>query len=450
MRRLVILILSCLFLVFAHLGCNGCNDKKGSEASDNPSPVPPPNLPPVPKKEFAIDTEATGDISSANVASFTILGICLGEDQEVTVNAGGLTPTTQPICSNGAWEVTMDLTGLNKMTSIVVTAEQSLSNGNTYQDSATITNNFVCHEGFIGIPALKDFTTNSFCVAKYEMKNAGADTADDDTDDSTVSQASGLPIVNINKADALTKCQEIGEGYNMMINNEWQTIVRNIEAVLSNWENQSSETDERTILAQGNVAGSSTPSGTIPILAAGPDSNPCFGIELLGREECSDSIWHRHRRTHTLSNGEVIWDLGGNVTEWIRDNNDVRQVTNKEEHEGFYFASASYVIQFYYSNSGTPRHLSLDGEISPAKAIHDIFFTANRYISLGGSSSNRDYVKAAYYRGLGRVSLKKDNAPGSFTRGGSLHLKDAGIFSVHLRSATDESNSIGFRCAYHP
>ena len=447
MRRLVVLILSCLFLVFAHLGCNGCNDKKGSEASDNPSPVPTPNPPPVPKKEFAIDTEATGDISSANVASFTILGICLGEDQEVTVNAGGLTPTTQPICSNGAWEVTMDLTGLNKMTSIVVTAEQSLSNGNTYQDSETITNNFVCHEGFIGIPALKDFTTNSFCVAKYEMKNAGADTADDDTDDSTVSQASGLPIVSINKADALTKCQEIGEGYNMMINNEWQTIARNVEAVLSNWENQNNGIDEFTILAQGNMMGPAR-SDTVSILAAGPDSNPCFGIELLEGEECSDSIWHRHRRAHTLSNGEVIWDLGGNVTEWVRDNNDVRQVTDKEEHEGFYTHTfAGFAIQFYPGNAGTPRHLSLDGETSPAKTIQHLFFTANRYISSVGG--NRDRREDIYYRGLGKVGLRKDNIPGSLTRGGSSG-RNEGVFSVYMRNATDESNTIGFRCAYHP
>lgn len=36
-------------------------------------------------------------------------------------------------------------------------------------------------------------------------------------------------------------------------------------------------------------------------------------------QTCSGSTWHFQKRTHNLSNGEVIWDFAGNLWEWIYD-----------------------------------------------------------------------------------------------------------------------------------
>ncbi|MGD8843213.1 MAG: hypothetical protein PVJ83_07040 [Gammaproteobacteria bacterium] len=35
---------------------------------------------------------------------------------------------------------------------------------------------------------------------------------------------------------------------------------------------------------------------------------------------CEDDL--TEKRTNMLSNGQLIWDLGGNVNEWVKDDND--------------------------------------------------------------------------------------------------------------------------------
>src|SRR5690606_37302902 len=51
------------------------------------------------------------------------------------------------------------------------------------------------------------------------------------------------------------------------------------------------------------------------LAADADDTKACSGTG----QTCSNTVWHDQRRTHVLSNGEVIWDLGGNVGEWVND-----------------------------------------------------------------------------------------------------------------------------------
>ena len=52
-------------------------------------------------------------------------------------------------------------------------------------------------------------------------------------------------------------------------------------------------------------------------LPVSDDNKGCHGTE----QTCDGRTWNKQRRTHTLSNGEVIWDVSGNAWEWVKDDN---------------------------------------------------------------------------------------------------------------------------------
>ena len=112
------------------------------------------------------------------------------------------------------------------------------------------------------------------------------------------------PWVNISQTDAITECSSLGPNYHLITNPEWMTIARNIETTGSNWSSGTVNNGAISIGHSDNSPGNS--------LAAGTDNDGCFGTGQV----CDDVTWDSQRRTHTLSNGEVIWDFAGNVWEW--------------------------------------------------------------------------------------------------------------------------------------
>ncbi|MCX6792619.1 MAG: prepilin-type N-terminal cleavage/methylation domain-containing protein [Candidatus Falkowbacteria bacterium] len=172
-----------------------------------------------------------------------------------------------------------------------------------------------CPTGYVSVPGSYEFNTNDFCVMKWEAKCASTDdltigladalTANSSYDNSSipcdvdnarvpVSVSSGNPIGNISQIDAVTYCQTIGA--HLMTNQEWMTITRNLENVTTNWSDGVID-DVGSILNAGNYSGSVVYDG----------SN-----EYVGGSETHD--W---RRTSYLSNGESIWDITGNIAEWL-------------------------------------------------------------------------------------------------------------------------------------
>lgn len=140
---------------------------------------------------------------------------------------------------------------------------------------------------FPGAPA-------TFCVAKYEMKDDGSGNA--------VAAAAGTPWVFVDQDAARNACRQVGPGFDLIDNNQWMTLAADIEQTGSNWHDNNSG---GLALNNGNAY---EPSA---LAAATDDTDGCFGVTTACGPDAS--AW----RVHTLSNGEVLWDLSGNVREWV-------------------------------------------------------------------------------------------------------------------------------------
>jgi len=170
--------------------------------------------------------------------------------------------------------------------------------GNIDAPSSTFTPiSLSCPTGYVAVPFLTGYTTQDFCVAKYEMKNnSGAK-----------SEAAGLPWVSINRTQSITACTSIGVGYNLITVAQQETIARNINGMATNWS-------DGTYNGELNTGHSDTvPFNTLA--ANADDTQACEGTG----QTCSNTVWSSQRRTHVLSTGETIWDFSGNVHEWTKD-----------------------------------------------------------------------------------------------------------------------------------
>lgn len=260
-------------------------------------------------------------------------------------------------------------------------------------NSAVTPENTTCPTGYIGVPALPPYTVRYFCVAKYEMKNDGYGTA--------VSQAALTPWLDMDRPTARSKCQALGAGYDLISNDQWQTIARNIAGVASNWSGGE--------VASGELSRGHTDNSPANALAAAVDTDPCNGTG----QTCSTSTWGSQRRTHTLSNGNVIWDLAGNAWEWVTNDSNVSNGAN------------GYISTMSAGDIRQTRYGAAEG-------------------TLCASPSTAPYCGMGY----GYVNY----AIGTVLRGGCWGpTTNGGVFAAYLNNSTAlASASIGFRCVFVP
>jgi prepilin-type N-terminal cleavage/methylation domain-containing protein len=231
-------------------------------------------------KLYQVDNSAyptTNDCSASPAAG----SICLK-------SASGTTYTAFQI-SNASSPQTFCLTALNNGINYRVTNDGTPTAGTC---SGVMLSGLSCPAGFIVVPGSSTYGTSDFCVMKYEAKNVSG---------VATSTASGSPWVNISQTTATTTASAACSGCQLVTEAQWMTVAQNVLSVASNW---SSGTVGTGFIYSGH-------NDNAPANALAADSNDANGYAGTGNNSPSNQ-----RRTLTLTNGEVIWDLAGNVWEW--------------------------------------------------------------------------------------------------------------------------------------
>jgi hypothetical protein len=267
-----------------------------------------------------------------------------------------------------------------------------------------------CPAGYILVPGDSLYGTSAFCAMKYEAKNING---------TATSQAALSPWVDISQTEARTRCQALGTKYDLISNEEWLTIGTNVAKVNNNWSTGMAGFGSLNL-------GHSDNNPSMPCPASPDDSQAYVDINCNG----SSLGMFVQRRTHLLSNGEIIWDFAGNTWDWT-----------------------SYVIP---ANNAKPFS-SLDG--SPVDnwrefPMIDSGFTSlprNRLRPLAADQSFWNDTWNSTF-GIGQYYAGNNGSGGGLQRGGSWDdLLRSGIFAAGLFLAPNGTfNYTGFRCVYRP
>ncbi len=294
-----------------------------------------------------------------------------------------------------------------------------------------------CPSGYIHVPRNTSVETNSdFCVMKYEAKayHSANQTIDADgcneagcttgnwglADHIPASSSTGSPWRRIDATNASAECNSLNTGgatnYDLISNPEWMTIARNAESVSSNFQ--------ASVMARGwaanNTNTSHTPYDPWQNSAPAPSTDPNC-LYNTAENSCASTGDHLYRRTLALSNGEEIWDLSGNVWEWV---------------------------DWSHTTAGLdlgPTTCAASWVEFPA-VVSDACYTGGALLShqVFPATSNGSSVEAfgRFFGGSGGAAL----------RGGRWGLgSSTGAFTLRLGNSTSGTGTdVGFRCVYRP
>ncbi len=305
--------------------------------------------------------------------------------------------------------------------------------------------------GWVVVPGNSTYSTTDFLSMKYEAKCAATSdlttglTAPDSgyhtySDSGTtctsgnskavVSVASGYPIANISQTNSIARCSAITVGggtAHLITNNEWMTVARNAEAQAGNWSLGSVGSGYLYAGHNDNV-----PALALAASTTDTGNNACAYTDTAGTTEAPASCptntanntsgtTGNQKRVLTLSNGQYIWDIPGNVWEWT---NDTIQGKDQPTSGTPGFAWREFTALTTY---GT---LTYD-KVRPLASSYDATYGIGRIYSDGTVSNTTSY---------------------GFLRGGSWsNTSSSGAFALNLVSTPGYTVSpIGFRCASDP
>ena len=329
---------------------------------------------------------------SRNASNYILSGSCNDNSTEIRIYIEGRQLDEFPRCQRKKWQTSTDLTGtIDRRRDYQVALSAGGRSGRLCTD---VTNKFYCPEGYIGVSKLEGFTDRDFCVMKYEARTESRNNRQYKQIIKAESRTNGEPITRVTETEAIRYCKENGPGYDLINNNEWQTIARSIEIVDTNWSRN------RALIESGN---------RLNIGSTG-------GIRNISddREECDITNWSYDKRSHKLSNAACIWDFSGHLWEIVKMGD---SPPPSEEYSGFVYEMPI--------------------------GLKQLFGPRRDYRILQGSTQREGR------NGLGRIY--SDSFRGSLIRGGA-NQQSAGIFSTDTtkNSSGIARQNVGFRCVYYP
>jgi hypothetical protein len=368
-------------------------------------------------------------ITSANANENTEVLVTLNYadvngDQATSCSVSSLTNVTETTsCSCSAGVCTVGVTGITNYSgpaSFNYTVTDDDGTSNIASASFSISANILCPTGFVEVNGNGILGTADFCVMKYEAKCDAAGACDDiDTTSLPVSQATTTPWVNI-RADesagggtpgsgAQARCEAMSEGgftgtFSLISNPEWMTIARDIENTASNWSSNT--------IGTGHIPRGHTDSSPFAALAV-TDTNDPYSDTLDSSGDTPGSGWEQ-KRTHILSNGSELWDIGGNVWEWIDWDSSVADFTLGPTDE------ATSYKEFSTAQTGS--------------LVDDDFLPDGAYTSANSFGQ--------WYGGAGGAAVRS---------GAWLNGSVDGVYALYLfYGPTSSLPYVGFRCSYRP
>lgn len=327
---------------------------------------------------------------------------------------------------------------------IRVTGDATPGVGGTIYTQGTRTR----HDG-----SLRDLS--DFCIMKYEARielngvlQPKGDADDDEVDLTNaadvsaampVSRPDGRPMVRVERSadddliGAVGLCNKInGSGlvpgavdanFHLMNNAQWQAVARDIEDQPQN--------SNAGVYNKGH-----SDVGPNQSIAASSDDNlGCIGMNsnglldpATGDDDCAGTF-HINKRTHDLSNGEVVWDISGNVREWMIDN--------------VYTGAGSLEPNPDLEPEGQIEYTAL---VCGAGNNEECFTSANR-LTFGPRN-----ILLTSTQGVGNFTGGYGVADGALVRGG--HWVDStwgGMYFANINFQPTSANAqAGVRCAWSP
>lgn len=285
----------------------------------------------------------------------------------------------------------------------------------------------LCPADYLPVAGSGQLGTQDFCVMQAEARawrdtngNGSLETTElDDDGCETVAcdvawtspgylPVSPLPALadswrNLSAVVAQASCRALGARFDLMSNREWMTIARGAELIGSNWSGGAPGSGR---LAEGNT------DGTPGVFAIMDPADPYTGT-ANDTSQLPDVGWEQ-RRVLEYAPGRVIWDLSGDVQEWI-------DWTTGDPLDG---------VPFPCSDGQLPGY-SCTGIVAD-----DFQSTTGTYDSSIGA---------------GLVVGGNGNAVRRGGQSGDRTLGNAGMYGFNTnRDRTDSFSRTGFRCVFRP